>query len=80
VTGPGTPRGRKFLLSAGEPTPGLPTRGGTDDHTPTPERPAGCVARRRDAYYAAIATRGNLTTRLNLTTTHGMPHPLSHTA
>jgi RNA polymerase sigma factor for flagellar operon FliA len=50
------------------------------ERTPTPERPGGCVARRRDAYYAAIATRGNLTTRLNLTTTHGMPHPLSHTA
>jgi RNA polymerase sigma factor for flagellar operon FliA len=34
------------------------------DQIPTPDRTGGCVTRRRDAYYAAIATQGNLHTRL----------------
>jgi RNA polymerase sigma factor for flagellar operon FliA len=39
----------------------------------TPDRPGGCVARRRESYYAAIAARGDLRTRLDLTSHHGMP-------
>jgi RNA polymerase sigma factor for flagellar operon FliA len=39
----------------------------------TPDRTGGCVARRRDAYYNAIATQGNLQTRLQMTTQLGMP-------
>ncbi|NJC86885.1 FliA/WhiG family RNA polymerase sigma factor, partial [Planosporangium mesophilum] len=30
------------------------------DQVTTPDRPAGCVARRRESYYAAIAARGDL--------------------
>jgi RNA polymerase sigma factor for flagellar operon FliA len=44
----------------------------------TPDRPGGCVARRREAYYAQIATRGDLNSRLAMTDPHGMP--LSRTA
>ncbi|NJC73337.1 FliA/WhiG family RNA polymerase sigma factor, partial [Planosporangium thailandense] len=44
----------------------------------TPERPAGCVARRREAYYSAIAARGDLRTRLKMTSQLGMR--VAHTA
>ena len=37
------------------------------------ERPEGCVARRRAAYYADVATRGDLRTRLSHTTPLGTP-------
>ena len=37
------------------------------------ERPEGCVAKRREAYYAAIATSGDLSSRLAVTTPRGMP-------
>jgi RNA polymerase sigma factor for flagellar operon FliA len=37
------------------------------------ERPEGCVARRRATYYADIATRGDLHTRLGHTTAMGLP-------
>jgi RNA polymerase sigma factor for flagellar operon FliA len=40
----------------------------------TPDRPDGCVARRRNTYYNDIATRGDLTTRLTHTTTLGIPN------
>jgi RNA polymerase sigma factor for flagellar operon FliA len=43
-----------------------------------PDRPGGCVARRREAYYSAIATRGDLRNRLDLTTHLGLP--IAHTA
>jgi RNA polymerase sigma factor for flagellar operon FliA len=46
--------------------------------TATPERPGGCVARRRESYYSAIAARGDLRSRLELTTQLGMP--IAHTA
>jgi RNA polymerase sigma factor for flagellar operon FliA len=39
----------------------------------TPERPDGCVARRRAAYFAEVATQGNLKSRLAMTTTLGLP-------
>jgi RNA polymerase sigma factor for flagellar operon FliA len=39
----------------------------------SPDRPGGCVARRREAYYAEIATRGDLRTRLEFTTQLGVP-------
>jgi RNA polymerase sigma factor for flagellar operon FliA len=42
------------------------------------ERPGGCVARRKESYYATIAARGDLHSRLALTNQHGMP--LSRTA
>jgi len=42
------------------------------------DRPGGCVARRREAYYAQIASRGDLRSRLALTDLQGMP--LSRTA
>jgi RNA polymerase sigma factor for flagellar operon FliA len=48
------------------------------DLVDNPDRPRGCVARRREAYYAAIATRGDLRARLDLTTHLGMP--IAHTA
>jgi RNA polymerase sigma factor for flagellar operon FliA len=48
------------------------------DLVDNPDRPGGCVARRREAYYAAIATRGDLRARLDLTTHLGMP--IAHTA
>jgi RNA polymerase sigma factor for flagellar operon FliA len=48
------------------------------DLVDNPDRPDGCVARRREAYYAAIATRGDLRARLDLTTHLGMP--IAHTA
>lgn len=38
-----------------------------------PERPGGCVARRREAYYAQIAARSDLQSRLELTDPHGLP-------
>jgi RNA polymerase sigma factor FliA len=43
-----------------------------------PDRPGGCVARRREAYYAQIASRGDLRSRLSMTNQLGMP--LSRTA
>ena len=45
------------------------------DTTPTTTRPDGCVARRRATYYAHIATRGTLHTRLAMTNTLGLPIP-----
>ena len=39
----------------------------------TPERPAGCVARRREAYYAEITAQGNMHSRLAYTDHSGMP-------
>jgi RNA polymerase sigma factor for flagellar operon FliA len=48
------------------------------DLVDNPDRPDGCVARRREAYYAAIATRGDLRARLDLTSQLGMP--VAHTA
>jgi RNA polymerase sigma factor FliA len=39
----------------------------------SPDRPAGCVARRREAYYAQIAARGTLHSRLAMTDHQGMP-------
>jgi RNA polymerase sigma factor for flagellar operon FliA len=39
----------------------------------TPDRPDGCVARRRATYYNDIATRGDLHTRLSHTSTLGLP-------
>jgi RNA polymerase sigma factor for flagellar operon FliA len=44
------------------------------DLVTNPDRPGGCVARRRESYYAAIATRGDLRNRLDLTTHLGLPH------
>jgi RNA polymerase sigma factor for flagellar operon FliA len=38
-----------------------------------PERPEGCVARRRATYYAKVAAVGDLNTRLAMTTPLGMP-------
>jgi RNA polymerase sigma factor for flagellar operon FliA len=38
-----------------------------------PRRPEGCVARRRQAYYAEIATAGDLRTRLSASDHFGMP-------
>jgi RNA polymerase sigma factor for flagellar operon FliA len=40
-----------------------------------PDRPGGCVARRVEAYYAAIGTRGTLRSRLDLTDQLGLPVP-----
>jgi RNA polymerase sigma factor FliA len=37
------------------------------------EKPYGCVARRREAYYSEIGNQGNLRTRLAQTNHHGMP-------
>jgi RNA polymerase sigma factor for flagellar operon FliA len=37
------------------------------------DRPGGCVARRREAYYAQIAARGDLRSRLAVTDLQGMP-------
>jgi RNA polymerase sigma factor FliA len=36
-------------------------------------RPDGCIARRRQAYYAEIATRGDLRSRLEASDQHGLP-------
>ena len=36
-------------------------------------RPDGCIARRREAYYAQIAAQGDLASRLRLTTQFGLP-------
>jgi RNA polymerase sigma factor for flagellar operon FliA len=44
----------------------------------TAQRPGGCVARRREAYYAEVAARGDLHSRLRHTNHHGLA--LSHTA
>jgi hypothetical protein len=38
-----------------------------------PARPDGVVARRRAAYHAAVASGGDLRTRLDLTDLFGMP-------
>ena len=43
-----------------------------------PERPDGCVARRRAAYHAAVAGGGDLRSRLQLTNHLGLP--LAHSA
>jgi RNA polymerase sigma factor for flagellar operon FliA len=43
------------------------------DLAPPAERPTGCVARRRDAYYAAIASHTTLHTRLAITTPDAIP-------
>jgi RNA polymerase sigma factor FliA len=43
-----------------------------------PDRPGGCVARRREAYYAEISAQGTLHSRLAYTDADGMP--LSRTA
>lgn len=45
-----------------------------------PERPDGCVARRRASYYAAVAARGDLTSRLAGTTVYGLPLPQAASA
>ena len=37
------------------------------------ERPGGCLARRREAYYAQIGAQGDLASRLLRTTTSGLP-------
>jgi RNA polymerase sigma factor FliA len=39
------------------------------------DRPGGCVARRRQSYYSAIAARGDLRSRLDLTNQLGTPVP-----
>ena len=41
--------------------------------TATADRPTGCVARRREAYYAQIASQGDLRARLRLTSPMGIP-------
>jgi RNA polymerase sigma factor for flagellar operon FliA len=41
------------------------------------ERPDGCVARRKAAYYAQVAARGDLHSRLAMTTHLGLPTALS---
>jgi RNA polymerase sigma factor FliA len=41
------------------------------------ERPEGCVARRKAAYYAQVAARGDLRSRLSMTTHLGLPAALS---
>jgi RNA polymerase sigma factor for flagellar operon FliA len=51
---------------------GLNTHLDPDQLTPT-DRPGGCVARRRDAYYTAITTNTTLHTRLAYTNHNGMP-------
>jgi len=38
-----------------------------------PDRPDGCVARRRNAYHHAVATSGDVRSRLRLTDHHGLP-------
>jgi RNA polymerase sigma factor for flagellar operon FliA len=38
-----------------------------------PDRPGGCVARRREAYYAQISANGDLRSRLSFTDHHGLP-------
>lgn len=48
------------------------------DMLPKAERPDGCIARRRSAYYAQIAAKGDLRTRLAMTDELGAP--LSNTA
>jgi RNA polymerase sigma factor for flagellar operon FliA len=50
------------------------------DLVTTPDRPDGCVARRREAYYAQIAAQGDLRTRLHMTNQLGMPFHLRHSA
>jgi len=45
-----------------------------------PDRPAGCVARRREAYYAQIAAHGDLRTRLQVTNPLGVPFGLRRSA
>jgi len=41
------------------------------------DRPEGCVARRRASYYAQIAARGDLHTRLAMTSEFGLPLAVS---
>jgi RNA polymerase sigma factor for flagellar operon FliA len=43
------------------------------DLSSAPSRPEGCVARRREAYFAQIAAQGDLRTRLQLTNQFGLP-------
>lgn len=43
------------------------------DLVATPDRPGGCVARRREAYYAQIAACGTLQSRLSTTDPTGLP-------
>jgi RNA polymerase sigma factor for flagellar operon FliA len=43
------------------------------DLVAAPERPDGCVAKRRATYYATIAERSTLHSRLAHTTHEGMP-------
>jgi RNA polymerase sigma factor for flagellar operon FliA len=40
-------------------------------------RPEGCVARRKTAYYDQVATRGDLRSRLSMTSHFGLPVALS---
>jgi RNA polymerase sigma factor for flagellar operon FliA len=48
------------------------------DLVEAPDRPDGCIARRRTTYYNAITTNSTMHTRLALTNTHGIP--LTHAA
>jgi RNA polymerase sigma factor FliA len=50
------------------------------DLAPTPTRPDGCVARRRHAYYTAIANHTTLHTRLALTNHDATPKPVTNHA
>jgi RNA polymerase sigma factor for flagellar operon FliA len=50
------------------------------DLVASPDRPGGCVARRREAYYAQIAAHGDLRTRLQVTNPLGVPLELRRTA
>jgi RNA polymerase sigma factor for flagellar operon FliA len=43
------------------------------DMVSSSEKPTGCVARRREAYYRQIADKGTVTSRLAHTNYHGMP-------
>ena len=43
------------------------------DALAAPDRPEGCVARRRAAYFAEVAAQGDLKSRLAMTTTLGLP-------
>ena len=46
------------------------------DLNTNPDRNTGCVARRREAYYAQIAAQGDLNARLAVTNPLGMPHSI----
>jgi RNA polymerase sigma factor for flagellar operon FliA len=47
------------------------------DQVAGPSKPGGCVARRREAYFAAIAAQGDLRTRLNASAPDDAPAFLS---